>query len=188
MPCQNPKSETWPPFPSLLWLPIGNPNFSTSCIRHIASLSKGFLDLMLQATLCVPLMIGLWTRNANYGFDHVAWGITNALPLDITIPRYLIFLLQLFKGCFNPSGLPLLSHLPPFFRPALLIWPVGLPLFPPPSPSFCLLFTPSLLAPSSPLRAARLPWGSKVICAVSLPWGSKVICCSPYGTIVLDSL
>ena len=51
-----------------------------------------------------------------------------------------------------------------------------------------VLYTPAPSALPPTLRAAWLPWGSKVICAVSLPWGSKVICCSPYGTIVLDSL
>ena len=34
-----------------------------------------------------------------------------------------------------------------------------------------LLLTFAPLAPSSPFRAAWLPWGSKVICAVSSPWG-----------------
>ena len=51
-----------------------------------------------------------------------------------------------------------------------------------------MLLTLASLAPSSSFRAVRLPWRSKVICAVSSPWGSKVICCSPYGTIVLDSI
>ncbi len=40
---------------------FGNPIFSTQCIHHIASLSKGFLDLMLQAKLiedrtCIIIM------------------------------------------------------------------------------------------------------------------------------------
>ena len=76
---------------------------------------------------------------------------------------------------FCPASFPLACGFPSF--PLLLSWALTF-----------ILLTLAPLAPSSPFRAARLPWGSKVICAVSLPWGSKVICCSPYGTIVLDSL
>ena len=88
----------------------GNPIFSTLCIRHIVSLSKGFLDLMLQAKLSDPIMIGLWARSANNGFDHAALGIAKALLLD---PKSCVVhgLLQPFMVCFSPSGLFPLSRL-----------------------------------------------------------------------------
>ena len=91
-------------------------------------------------------------------------------------------------GCLNPSWLTSILS-PSFFSVLpLFIWPVGVPTLLPCSRALTLmLLTLAPLAPSSPFRA-RLPWGSKVICAVSSPWGSKVICCSPYGLIVLDSL
>ena len=76
------------------------------------------------------------------------------------------------------------------FCPAPFHLACGFPSFPP-LLSWALTLMLLILAPlasSSPFRAARLPWGSKVICAVSSPWGSKVICCSLYGPIVLDSL
>ena len=144
---------------------------------------------MLQAKLSDPIMIGLWARSADNGFDHAVMGITTCLLLDPNIPLYSSFCFQPCMGCLNPSWLTSILS-PSFFSVLpLLIWPVG---FPPPLllswAITLMLLTLAPLAPSSPFRAARLPWGSKVICAVSSPWGSKVICCSPYGTIVLDSL
>ena len=134
-------------------------------------------------------MIGFWARSANNGFDHAVLGITKGLLLDPNIRG-----IQGFASALHGLLKPFMTY---FYTVSLLLF------CPAPFHLACgfLSFTPLLswaltlmllilapLAPSSPFRAARLPWGSKVICAGSSPWGSKGICCSPYGPIVLDSL
>ena len=57
-----------------LGLPYGNPTLSSSFIQRIASLSKGFLDLMLQAKLSDPIMLGPWARSANNSVGHTVLG------------------------------------------------------------------------------------------------------------------
>ena len=148
--------------------PFGNPIFSTKCIHHNAGLSKGFLDLMLQAKLSDPILIGLWARSADNGFDHAALGITKGYFLTQTS-------LGIQGFAFSPARvawpcLDLLNfRLPPFFLPCPLHMACGFPSFPLLlSWAFTLmLLTLAPFAPSSLFRAARLPWGSKVICAVS---------------------
>ena len=95
--------------------------------------------------------------------------------LPVMLNPVMTFFYNVSLLLFCPAPLHLACGFPSF--PRLLSWAITL-----------MLLTLAPFAPSSPLRAARLPWGSKVICAVSSPWGSKVICCSPYGPIVLDSL
>ena len=111
---------------------------------------------MLQAKLSDPILIGLWARSADSGFDHAVLGITNCLLLDPNIPGYPRFCFQPCPGCLTPSWLTYISS-PSFFSVLpLFIWPVGFPPFLSCSLELLLSFF-SLLLPSLPLLLSALP-------------------------------
>ena len=116
----------------------------------------------VRARVVVPLSCPLWTRSS------------------LHFPPFLAFVSLPWLSFRHPrSGLDIPSswHSSWSFRPS---WYLSSP-----SLSFCL----SLSSPPPSPRVARLPWGSKVICAAQFAMGIQCdLLLSLHGSIVIDCL
>ena len=124
VPCLISKSWPWSPLPSLLWLPIWDSNLFHLVHSPYRQPFQRLSGLDAASKLSDPIMIGLWARNANNGFDHAALRSANAIQ---RIPILLDPQCHSFLGYFPPFVLlPTPAHpLPPGHNPVGHSGPLG---------------------------------------------------------------